>query len=370
MAGSMSRRAAFAFGLGLTALACPPVHAQPTVAVLPLGFAVEEFRAPQSYLARTLPTSPLLAEKFPLDRPLVAVWDKSGGMALHLDKGELRQVRFARAGDEAPLPEAPRNAVTGTRMQSAGPLTVFLSAPRTDYRHGAFGRIEDAGSITIAEKQPLAGVSTQVRTVPTKTAVVESGAEAVFEDLEPRLVDLDGDGTPEIVTIKSYLEKGSALTVIGKREGLWKVLAETPPIGERHRWLAPAAVADFDGDGKLDIAVVRTPHLQGVLQVWTWADGKLALKHEAIGYSNHALGRAALDNAAAADFDGDGRPELVIPTVDRKAIAVLSLTDGVKELRRIPLPSPAGRGLAALGAGKDVHILAGLEDGQLVVVKP
>jgi hypothetical protein len=352
------------------ALPAPQTRAEPSVAVLPLDFAVEQFRGPQSYLARTLPTSPLLAEKLPFDRPLVAVWGKAGGAAFHVDKGELKQVRFSHTGEEAPLPEAPRNAVPGTRMQSAGPLTVFLSAPRSDYRHGVFGRIDDAGAITIAERQPLAGVSTQVRAVPTKTTVVESGPDAVFEDLEPRLADLDGDGAPEMVAVKSYLDKGSALAVIGKRDGEWKLLAETPPIGERHRWLAPAAIADFDGDGKPDIALVRTPHLEGVLQIWGWHDGKLVRKHEAAGYTNHVLGSTALDNAAAVDLDGDGRPELVIPTFDRKALAVLTLKGGIKELRRIALPSPAGRGLAALGAGKDAHILAALEDGRLVAVHP
>ena len=44
--------------------------------------------------------------------------------------------------------------------------------------------------------------------------------------------------------------------------------------------------------------------------------------------------------------------------------------DGIRELRRIGLPAPAGRGLAALGAGKDAHIIAALEDGRVVVIRP
>jgi FG-GAP-like repeat len=366
----MFRRVSAALVLAFTIFVAPATRAEPSVTVMPFDFEVEHFRGPQSYFARTLPTSPLLAEKLPLERPLVAVWGKAGGAALHLEKSELKQTRFTHAGEEAPLPEAPRNAVPGTRMQSAGPLTVFVSAPRSDYRHGVFGRIDNAGAITITEKQPLAGVTMQARAVPVQTATIQSGPDAVFEDIEPRLADLDGDGTPEIVIVKSYLDKGSALAVIGKRDGAWKLVAETPPIGERHRWLAPAVIADFDADGTPDIALVRTPHLRGVLQVWGWKDGKLALKHEAVGYSSHVLGSTAVDNAAAIDLDGDGRPELVLPTVDRKALAVLSFTDSIKELRRIPLPSPAGRGLAALGSGNDTHILAALEDGRLAVVRP
>lgn len=361
---------ALALALAAAALAAPPARAEPKVSVLPLGFAVEEFRGPQSYLARTLPTSPVLAEKLPLDRPLVAVWGKAGGTAFHLDNGALKEIRFAPGDDGTPLPEAPRGAVPGTRMQTAGPITVYLAAPRSDYRHGVFGRIDDAGEIAIREKQPLAGVSGEARAVPTMTGSVASGPQAVFEDLEPRLADLDGDGAPEIVVVKSDLQKGASLAVAARRDGAWTLVAETPAIGERHRWLAPAAIADFDGSGKPTIALVRTPHIQGVLQLWAFENGKLTLRHEAVGYTNHVFGSTALDNAAAVDLDSDGTPELVLPTQDRKSLAVVSLKGGIRELRRIPLPAPAGRGLAALGSGKAAHLLAALEDGRMVVVRP
>jgi hypothetical protein len=346
-------------------------RAEPSVSILPLGFAVEEFRGPQSYFARTLPTSPALSEKLPPDRPLVAVWGPGGGAALHLDGGTLKQVRWP-AGEE-PVHEAPRNAVPGTRMQSAGPLTVFLTEPRAHDR-GAFDRGAlrgiAAGRLTIAEKLPLAGVSTEVRAVPTKVGVVEAGPDAVFEDVEPRLIDLDRDGTPEILVIKSYRDKGSALAVVGRRDGAWGVLAETPPGGAPRSWLAPAAVADVEGDGKPGIALVRTPHVQGLLQLWRFEGGRLALRHEAAGYANHVLGSAALDNAAAVDVDGDGRPELVIPTQDRTSLAILSLENGIRELARVPLPALAGRGLAALGSGKDTHVIVALEDGRVAIVRP
>jgi hypothetical protein len=246
----------------------------------------------------------------------------------------------------------------------------YLAEPRSDYRHGVFGRPVEAGEVVVSEKQPLAGVSAQARPVPVKTTTLRSGPDAVFEDREPRLVALDRTGTPEILVVKSYLAKGSALAVIGKSDGEWKIRAETPPAGKPQRWLNVAAVADFTGEGKSEIALVRTPHLDGVLEIWSWDGGRLALKHEAAGYSNHAFGSTALDNAVAVDLDGDGRPELVIPTLDRKALAILSIKDGIKELQRIPLPARVERGVAALGSGKDSHILAALEDGRVVLVRP
>jgi hypothetical protein len=365
----MSSRLGQAVG-ALALLLLGPAHAEPTVTVLPLAFEVEELRGPNSYFAKTLPTTQLLSEKVAADRPLIAAWGKAG-VAFVLEKGQLRTLPWtdgALVG--APLPEAPRTAIPGARMQTAGALTVYLSEPRSDYRHNVLGDAVEAGELTIAERQPLGGVSAQPRAVPTETTRIAAGPDAVFEDLEPRLADLDSDGTPEIVVVKSYRDKGSALAVIGRRDGVWRMLAETPPIGQSHRWLNPAGIADFDGDGKPEIALVKTPHLDGLLQIWSFDGTKLSLKHEAAGYANHALGSTALDNAVAVDVDGDGRPELVLPTLDRKSVAVLSLKGGVREMRRVALPAPVHRGVAALGSGKDTHVLAALEDGRIVLVRP
>src|SRR5206468_1811591 len=102
----------------------------------------------------------------------------------------------------------------------------FLAGPRSDYRHGVFGQPVEASELVIQEKQALAGVSAQARSVPVKAARISSGPDAVFEDREPRLIGLERAGTPEILVVKSYLAKGSALAVIGKRDGEWSILAE------------------------------------------------------------------------------------------------------------------------------------------------
>lgn len=344
--------------------------AEPSVAIVPLGFQVEAFRGPDAYLSKVLPTSDLIGRDKPagVDR-FVTVWGPGGGAALFLQNGAVKTLAWPPSDAMPPLAEAPRGALPGSRMQTAGPLTVYLSEPRTDYAHGALGDAIEAGHLMISERQPLGGHQMSARPVPVKTDQVGAGPDAVFEDREPRLADLDGDGTPEILVVKSYRDKGSALAVIG-REGVWTVLAETPPTAEPMHWLNPAAVADFDGDGKTDIALVRTPHRDGVLQLWAWDNGKLTLKHEKAGYANHAFGSAALDLAVAVDLDGDGRSELAIPTLDRGSLAILSLGGGIKELQRIPLPARALTGVAALGTGKAAHILVGLEDGRVADVRP
>lgn len=49
----------------------------------------------------------------------------------------------------------------------------------------------------------------------------------VFEDLTPRLADLDGDGAPEVIVVETSLAKGGRLAVWGP-EGR---IAQTPHIG-------------------------------------------------------------------------------------------------------------------------------------------
>lgn len=351
-------------------LLASPVRAEPSVTLLPLGFEVEEFRGPGSHVAKVFPTLDIVRR----DRPATAggtvvVWGKGGGAAFSLVKGELNTLLFAPPDREAPsFGEEGRDAVPGSRQQSAGPISVHLAGPTDAYPHGAVGRAT-ARELVISERQPVAQ-GAGVQKVPVRVTRVSAGPDAVFEDLEPRLADLDRDGTPEILVVKSTPDKGSALAVIGRLDGEWKIVAETPPTGEPNGWLNPAAVADFDGDGTVDIALVRTPHRDGVLQVWAWEGGRLALKHEAGGYSNHAFGKTALDLAAAVDLDGDGVPELAIPTVDRASLAILSLKGGIKERQRISLPAKAERGVAALGSGKEARLIVGLEDGRIAVVRP
>ena len=68
-------------------------------------------------------------------------------------------------------------------------------------------------------------------------------ANSVFEDRKPRLADLDGDGTDEIIVVRSYLDRGAALSIVKlKAEGL-EIVAETPAIGRANRWLNPAGIA-------------------------------------------------------------------------------------------------------------------------------
>ncbi len=91
------------------------------------------------------------------------------------------------------------------------------------------------------------------------------------------------------------------------------IIAETPPIGIPHRWLNPAGIADFDGDGVADLA---------------------------------------------------------IPSLDRRSLRFIALKGGAREIARKALPSPAVADFSiGQEAGKPVVII-GLGGGRTVKVRP
>ena len=233
----------------------------------------------------------------------------------------------------------------------------WLAEPTTRYDHGILGDKIEAGSLLIATR---AG----------KLHTVRLNDDAVFEDLAPRLADLDGDGHDEIVVVKSYLKRGSSLAVIALRKGKYEIVAETPPIGRPHAWLNPAGIADFNGDGKTDIALVRMPHAIGMLELWTWADQRLRKTSELAGAANHIAGTRALDMAATTDFDGDGIADLALPSFERDRLRIVAFKPAAHEIASVALPAKAATNIALVTGGAGPPMIAvGLSDGSLVVIR-
>ncbi len=135
----------------------------------------------------------------------------------------------------------------------------------------------------------------------------------VFEDLTPRLADIDGTDPPEIVVVESSATGGARLAVYGFARGDLRPVAATPEIGRPFRWLAPAAIADLDGDGGIEIAYVETPHLRGVLRIWHFSPGGLTERAAAAGFSNHRIGDAFISGGLRNCGTG---PEIVTANFD------------------------------------------------------
>ena len=154
---------------------------------------------------------------------------------------------------------------------------ISYAEPTSEYGHGVLGENSEHKAIVIHRDR----VSLSGESLGEWTFTYRLPEGRVFEDIEPHCADIDGEGFNEIVVVESDVSEGAQLAVYGAERDLNRrivrmaKLAATPPIGRAYRWLAIAGIADFDGDGQLDIAYVETPHIGGVLRIWTLRDGEL-----------------------------------------------------------------------------------------------
>ncbi len=143
----------------------------------------------------------------------------------------------------------------------------------------------------------------------------------VFEDLAPRLADVDGDGENEVLVIETSLERGAQLAIYDETGKI----AATPFLGRPYRWLAPVGVADLDGDGYPEIAYVEKPHLSKILRVWRYRNGRLVELAARAGLSNHQIGW----NYIVGGIRDCGKgPEIVTADGDWRRVMATRLRDG------------------------------------------
>lgn len=191
----------------------------------------------------------------------------------------------------------------------------YLIGPTERYRHGILGDAVEASGF-------------RALTAGGRTMEFRLPADSVFEDRRVRLWDIDGDGAAEAVAIRSYLDRGAALAVYRMRGERVVPLAETPALGIPNRWLNPIGVADFDGDGRREVALVTTPHIGGTLKLYRLESGRLVEVYRRFGFSNHRIGSRELDLSVVLDFNGDGISDIVVPDATRTRLMVVTFARG------------------------------------------
>jgi hypothetical protein len=203
------------------------------------------------------------------------------------------------------------------RAEGEGVIWAYYSNATEAYGHGILGdRIE----------------AEVLRAMTSTTGPCDSyaypGEGVVFEDVTPRIADVTGDGQNDVVVIETRVDAGASLAIYGMERAVFRKLAATPHIGRPYRWLAPAGIADFDGDGVMDVAYVETPHIGGILRIWSFAGNEAREIASAPGYSNHRIG----ENFITGGLRDCGRgPELVLPNADWSQTLLAWLGGGVIE---------------------------------------
>jgi hypothetical protein len=234
----------------------------------------------------------------------------------------------------------------------------WLTDPTRRYRHGVIGDAIEAG-----------GLAAETRRGAIQT--FKLAKNAVFEDRLARLIDMDDDGRDETLVIKSTLDRGTAIALFkSTNDGLARI-AQSVPIGRANRWLNIVGAADFDGDGKKEIAAVITPHIVGRLTLFEVKGDRLAKDGDAFGFSNHAIGSRQLGWSAILDVNGDGVPDMVLPNANRRSLRAVSFAGGFKELATAPVGGNLATAIIAADLDGDgrAEILYGLESGRLKIMR-
>lgn len=285
-----------------------------------------------------------------------AVVQDGDGALVSTAKGWHRFDPEALRLEAVPEPEriaAPSGALPDARVARGREIVrrAWLSDPTTRYGHGVLGDAIEAGSLTIVRRD---GTKVELR-LPL---------DAVFEDIEPRIAEIGG--RERIVLVKAHLARGAAIAIIDPASAA--IVAETPAIGRANAWRNPAGISDYDGDGSTDIVAVRQPHVLGLLEIWSFIDNKLKKTGEVPDVCNHVIGSRALSLSATGDFDGDGRPDLAIPSFDRRSLRLIAFAPTVRDIARVALPGRVVTDFALLRVRGRPAVLAGLDNGQLVLV--
>jgi hypothetical protein len=290
-----------------------------------------------------------------------------GGVLLQAGRG--RVCRVAVSGDRvelqpdtgAPLPRAQLLAAMipngGIAQGSRNIRRAWLVSPTHRYPHGALGDKIEAGGVRAILSS---GVSVEYRL----------DAASVFEDLTPRLIDLDADGKDEIAVVRSYLGRGSALAVFSAEETGMRLFAESRPIGATNRWLNPVGAGNFDGDGEVELAAVVTPHIGGVLTVYKYSRRSLRPIYSRFGFSNHAMGSRELGMSAITD--ADGVVDIVLPDASRRNVKAMTVRGGrFGELAIARHTTEVKTNMVAvdLDGRPGEEVVYGLEDNTVVVLR-
>ena len=68
----------------------------------------------------------------------------------------------------------------------------------------------------------------------------------------------------------------------------------------------------------MDIAYIQTPHIGGILKVWSIINGEFVQVAESRGYSNHSIGSTQVSTALLEDKNNDGVLEMGLPDQRRQ----------------------------------------------------
>lgn len=205
--------------------------------------------------------------------------------------------------------------ILASGASAEGVTSARYEEPTKRYAHGVLGDAVEWGALVL-------------ETDEGRTLRLRLPEDRVFEDTEPRVVDVDGDGEGEVIVVETQFDLGARLSIYDAN-GL---VSATDHIGRTNRWLAPVGIgaADLDGDGRMEIAYVDRPHLAKTLRIFRFAPERLQPVADLEGVTNHRIG----DRDIAGGFrDCGSAVEIVVASADWLRVLAVRLEGTQFEMR-------------------------------------
>lgn len=239
-------------------------------------------------------------------------------------------------------------------VSDGGRIAVYANATNQRYVHGIMGDDIEGSSLVV------------LRIIDDKLEIIQQidlEGDAVYEGLSPMWADVNEDGVQDLITTVSDSRVGSRIRAYLFMENA-TITVEGQAIGQPNRWQHQLAWGAFGANGEMQLVDVLTPHGESMVRFYEFTGTELTIIAEIGGYTSHTIGSRNLDMAIAGDFDGDGQPEIVLPSQDRTRIAgIVNDTDGARVAWELPLDGTLISNLAAVNTDNGLALAAGKTDG-------
>lgn len=243
---------------------------------------------------------------------------------------------------------------------------IYTHSTNGRYVHGILGDSYEGFHLHVLSRDEIDGTFQVANEI-----ILDENDEIVFEGLAPMWTDVDGDGIDDLLTTVSTTGRGAALRVYFlDKEGSVRQQSQSEFIELSGRWLHQLASCPLGPRGEIEIVETRTPHIGGYMRYYRYdaASNQLVNVASTEGdFTTHEIFSRNIDQAIVADLNGDGIPELIVQSADRRSLYGLQrATNGeVARVWSVPLNSPVRSNIAVSCSNGSAQLLFGTENQDL-----
>lgn len=159
----------------------------------------------------------------------------------------------------------------------------------------------------------------------------------VYETLRATVADIVPENPGKEIILTSSNELNGSRVELYKQTG--DLLGASVSIGQGYRWLHILGAATFDNSSINYLAMVKTPHIGGKLELLTWNGESLVAAANYTYVSTHRIGSKNLNMAMLINADTSIGAEIILPTIDFRSLIFIKYTENrLVEINRFDLP--------------------------------